>query len=67
MFYAATQEEGENKRIANWDPPGMILLSLPISMFLIEALLPSMCLMKLDIMIFLILCTQVLSIDVSKA
>ena len=23
MFYAATQEEGESKRIMNWDPPGM--------------------------------------------
>lgn len=22
MFYAATQEEGEDKRISNWDPPG---------------------------------------------
>ena len=24
MFYAATQEEGEDKRIVNWDPPGKV-------------------------------------------
>ena len=24
MFYAATQEEGEDKRISNWDPPGKL-------------------------------------------
>ncbi len=23
MFYAATQEEGEDKKISNWDPPGI--------------------------------------------
>eukprot|EP00112_Aurelia_sp_Birch-Aquarium-sp1_P013267 Seg2809.7 transcript_id=Seg2809.7/GoldUCD/mRNA.D3Y31 product="Serine/threonine-protein kinase ULK4" protein_id=Seg2809.7/GoldUCD/D3Y31 len=23
LFYAATQEEGEDKRISNWDPPGL--------------------------------------------
>ena len=67
MFYAATQEEGENKRIANWDPPGMIFLSLPINMFLIELLLPSVCPLKLEVMAFLILCTQVFSVDISKA
>ncbi len=30
MFYAATQEEGEDKRITNWDPPGKPVLTEPI-------------------------------------
>ena len=25
LFYAATQEEGEDKRISNWDPPGLFI------------------------------------------